>query len=222
MVIRSSRSVADGDGEPGRNLSRSFTVRGSSPRPRDSSRQGLQVRARSHDKSRRGRAAQRFSPCEQLIAVADGTALDGRQVGAGARLERARRRSIRRPRCGGGARRGGWGRFTWVPMQLPRAMSDGDAHPASRQLLGDQSVLEDAEAHAAELAADHRAEVAHRPDAAEELARDVRFLVVELVGEREDFLHREFASGRLDGEAFVGEVDAHAESRFFATRLERL
>ena len=143
-----------------------------------------------------------------LVAVAGGAALDVREVGAGAGLGEGGRAD---PVAAGaaaeelGAARG----VADVRAHAVAAGDDaGDAHPGARKLFGDEGVLEDAAAHAAPLAADHDAEVAHLADALEERVGDVRLLLVELVREREDFVEREAAGVRLDGEAVFGEVGA--------------
>jgi len=91
----------------------------------------------------------------------------------------------------------------------------GHAHPAARQFLGDQAVFEDAEAHAAIFFGDDDAEIAHVGQLLDELRRDVALLRIELVRDRQHFLHDEGARRLLDHAALVGHV-THGFSPFLA------
>ena len=82
----------------------------------------------------------------------------------------------------------------------------GDAHPAARQLLGDQAVLEAAQAQAAVLLGDQDAEVAELGHLVPQVHRDVALLGIELVGDGQDLVEGEFARLLLDHAALFGDV----------------
>ena len=82
----------------------------------------------------------------------------------------------------------------------------GDAHPAARQLLGHQAVLEAAEPEAAVLLRDQDAEIAQLGHLVPQVHRDVALLGVELVGDGQHLVEGEFARLLLDHAALFGDV----------------
>ena len=91
---------------------------------------------------------------------------------------------------------------------MPVAAGDdaGHAHPGPRQLLGDEHVLEQAEAEAAVLLVDHDAEEAHLAHLGHEVVGHLALHRIELVGEREDLVHGELPGQVADHETVVGGV----------------
>ena len=94
----------------------------------------------------------------------------------------------------------------------------GDAHPAAREFLGDQAVLEGAQPEAAEFFGDQDAEVAEFGHFLDQFARDRALVRVQLVGQRQHPLHREFARRLLDEPAFVGQYLHGSSSRIGVMR----
>ena len=82
----------------------------------------------------------------------------------------------------------------------------GDAHPAAREFLRDQAVLEHAEPEAAVLFRRANAEIAEFAHLAAQVHRNLALHRVEFVGHRQHFLHRELARRRLNHQAFFGQV----------------
>jgi hypothetical protein len=92
-------------------------------------------------------------------------------------------------------------------------------HPAAGELLADQAVLEDAQAQAAVLFGNGDAEVAHVGHLLAQFHRDDAVGAIELVGDRQHFLHREGTGRVADQDALFGQV---APTIFRLAHLRRL
>ena len=152
-----------------------------------------------------------------LVAVEHGPCADAAvQVGAGLRLGEGRGEQVV-------ARRGASGQFDalleWPVRHVHHAARPGDdagaAHPAPRQFLRHDRVLEHAQPEAAVLLRDAYAEVAHFGHLAAQFHGDVALHRVQLVGHRQHFAGHEIAGGVPDHPALFGQVVA-LRHRFLA------
>ena len=143
----------------------------------------------------------------QLVAVPPGPAGDVGDVGSGVGL---RHREGAEELALGHARQITAALFlahhVRADQQIAAGDQRGDAHPAARQLLGHQAVLEAAQAQAAVLLRDQDAEVAELGHLVAQLHRDVALLGVELVGDGQHLVEREVARLLLDHAALFGDV----------------
>ena len=106
-------------------------------------------------------------------------------------------------------------------QQVAACDDRSDAHPATRQFLGDEAVLGAAEAQAAVLFGDQDAEIAECGHLLAQIHGDLALFGVEFVGDGQDFVQREFARLLLDHAAFFGE-ERHLYGFLRRTRLVRL
>ncbi|MDT4803979.1 hypothetical protein FQZ97_367450 [compost metagenome] len=144
---------------------------------------------------------------DPVVAVAHGAARDIGHIGAGIGLgqrERAQELATRHARQVLGLLLG-----RQRLQRADQAVAAGDqaahAHPAARQLLGHQAVLVGAQPQAAVFLGNQDAEVAELGHFVDQLARDLAFFRIQLVGDGQHALHRELARGLLDHAPLFGQ-----------------
>ncbi len=161
-----------------------------------------------------------------FVAVALGPARDRGQIRAGVGL---RQRTRVQEFAADHARQIGLPHVLGHGLHDPAplgARDDGrDRHPAARQLLADQAVLEDAKAEAAVLLRNRDAEIPHLRHLVAQIHGDLGIRAVEGVGDGQHLLHGELARRLPDHLALFRHV-ALAVCRYghalVLTRFERL
>jgi hypothetical protein len=81
-----------------------------------------------------------------------------------------------------------------------------NAHPGTRQLFRHQAIFEAAKTEAAQVLRDEHAEIAHVGKLAAQLHGNIALHRIELIGDRQHFLHGEVARGVLDQATLVRHI----------------